>query len=221
MQAKGGRAGTIGKPKGSKPAAKPAGRRWVPTTNSKGQVTGFRDSTKPAPSAATVAKVDRALRARRNLQAAMARESDGPNSKASRSASVAKRAWDIYAGKVDPKVKTKARLTRSTDQEALRRRIKKQKDNTSAAKPAAKRKAVGSITTAKADRIIARIDANRPGQRRVAGSLRKSQNASRTHQRATEFALGAAKRSIRRGKPIGTTESVRRAVANAAKKRRR
>lgn len=90
-----------------------------------------------------------------------------------------------------------------------------------AAKPAAKRKAVGSISDAKAGRIIARIDANRPGQRRVTGSLRKSQNASRTHQRATEFVLGASKRARSRGNSISVNESVRRAVSNAAKKRRR
>lgn len=160
MQAKGGPKGTIGKPKGAKPAAKPVAGRFVPTTNSKGQVTGFRDRTKPAPSAAAVAQAARAQRAGRNLNAAMAREGDGPNSKASRSASVAKRARDIYSGKVDPKAKTKARLTRSTDQEALRKRIKKQKDNTTAAKPAAKAGAKGGrqITAEKALRVSQRIN---------------------------------------------------------------
>ncbi len=135
-------AGTVGKPKGAKPAAsKTAGGRYTPTTNGKGQVVGMRDRTKPAPSPAAVAQAARSQRANRNLNAAMAREGDGPNSKASRSASVAKRAGDIYKGKVDPKQKTKARLTKTSDPEALRKRTKKIKDNTlkpAAAKPAAK-----------------------------------------------------------------------------------
>jgi hypothetical protein len=57
----------------------------------------------------------RMQRAIRNERAAWIREADGPNSKASRSATVARRAQQIYAGKVDPKVKTKSRLTRAND----------------------------------------------------------------------------------------------------------
>jgi hypothetical protein len=70
----------------------------------------------------------------------MARVLDGPGSKASRSASVARRAQQIYAGKVDPKAKTKSRLTKTRDPEVLRKRIAKIKDNTAraAAKAAAK-----------------------------------------------------------------------------------
>jgi hypothetical protein len=86
-----------------------------------------RTVAKSAPSAAAIAQAGREKRATRNLNTAMKREGDGPNSKASRSASVAKRARAIYAGKVDPKQKTAARLTRTTNPEALRRRIKKQK----------------------------------------------------------------------------------------------
>ena len=97
--------GTIGKPRGLKQ----------------------RTVAKSAPSAAAIAQAGREKRATRNLNTAMKREGDGPNSKASRSASVAKRARAIYAGKVDPKQKTAARLTRTTNPEALRRRIKKQK----------------------------------------------------------------------------------------------
>jgi hypothetical protein len=78
----------------------------------------------------------------------MKREGEGPNSKASRSASVAKRARAIYAGKVDPKAKTGARLTKTTDSEALRKRMKKMKDN-NAAKPNASRAAAAKPTTQK------------------------------------------------------------------------
>jgi len=158
-------AGTVGKPKGAKPAAsKTAGGRWTPTTNSKGQVVGMRDRTKPAPSPAAVAQAARSQRANRNLNAAMAREGDGPNSKASRSASVAKRAGDIYKGKVDPKQKTKARLTKTSDPEALRKRTKKIKDNTlkpAAAKPAAKpatKKPAGRISPEKVSRVTQRVN---------------------------------------------------------------
>jgi hypothetical protein len=105
MQSAAAPKGTIGKPRGLKQ----------------------RTVAKSAPSAAAIAQAGREKRATRNLNTAMKREGDGPNSKASRSASVAKRARAIYAGKVDPKQKTAARLTRTTNPEALRRRIKKQK----------------------------------------------------------------------------------------------
>lgn len=107
--------GTINKPKGLKPGA----------------IKAKAATAKPAPSAAAIAQAGRVKRATRNEIAAMKREGDGPGSKASRSASVAKRALKIYAGKIDPRQKTAARLTRTTDPEALRRRIKKQKDNKS------------------------------------------------------------------------------------------
>jgi hypothetical protein len=90
---------------------------------------GKSRASKPAPSAATIAQVGRERRATRNLNAAMKREGEGPNSKASRSASVAKRARAIYAGKVDAKQKTAARLTRTANAETLRKRIKKIKNN--------------------------------------------------------------------------------------------
>ena len=75
----------------------------------------------------------RSQRASRNSRAAWAREADGPDSKASRSATVARRAQQIYAGKVDPKAKTKSRLTKTRDPEVLRKRIAKIKDNTARA----------------------------------------------------------------------------------------
>jgi hypothetical protein len=75
------------------------------------------------------------------------------------------------------------------------------------------------ITTAKAERIVARVDANRPGQRRAFGSARRNSNALRTQERATAFLLAPSRRALKRGQRIGTTESVRRAIANARKAR--
>jgi hypothetical protein len=209
------RSGVVGKPRGLK------GRKaeWTPVTNAKGQVTGMRNKNAPMPSREAVAKAGRQMRANRNLSAAMKREGDGPNSKASRSASVAKRASAIYSGKVDPKVKTKARLTRTQDPEALRRRVKKMKDNT-AAKPAKAKAKSRKISDAKAGRIVARVDARRPGTRRATASTRRDQNLLRTQQRATEFLLAPSRRALKRGSQIGTNESVRRAVANAKPRRR-
>jgi hypothetical protein len=111
-------------PRNERAAAKPAAPKGTI-----GKPRGLKQRTvaKSAPSAAAIAQAGREKRATRNLNTAMKREGDGPNSKASRSASVAKRARAIYAGKVDPKQKTAARLTRTTNPEALRRRIKKQK----------------------------------------------------------------------------------------------
>jgi hypothetical protein len=102
-------------------------------------------------------QVARAQRAIRNQRAAMAREADGPGSKASRSATVARRAQQIYAGKVDPKAKTKSRLTKTRDPEVLRKRIAKIKDNTAraAAKAAAKEaKAAAKPKPAKSEAAV-------------------------------------------------------------------
>jgi hypothetical protein len=83
----------------------------------------------------------------------MAREADGPGSKASRSATVARRAQQIYAGKVDPRAKTKSRLTRTSNPEALRKRIAKIKDNTArAAAKAAAKEAKAAAKPAKASK---------------------------------------------------------------------
>lgn len=75
-------------------------------------------------------QIGRTKRAQANQAQAMKNESAGANSKMSRKASVAKRAQQIYAGKVDPKQKTAARLTRTNNPEALRKRVAKIKDNT-------------------------------------------------------------------------------------------
>jgi hypothetical protein len=89
-----------------------------------------------------------------------------------------------------------------------------------AAKPvAARRKPVGKIDEAKASRIVNRIDANRPGQRRASASTRRDMNSSRTHERATQFLLAPSARMRKRGTPISVNESVKRAVANASKKK--
>jgi hypothetical protein len=69
----------------------------------------------------------RMQRAIRNERAAWIREADGPGSKASRSATVARRAQQIYAGKVDPKVKTKSRLTRVNDPDRRRSKTNRKK----------------------------------------------------------------------------------------------
>ena len=112
-------ASTIGKNRKAKPAA-----------------------AKPAPASKPKAKparkgpmfdpklVARQKRAKANSMQAWKHESDGPSSKMSRKASVARRAQQIYSGKIDPKAKTGARLTRTSDPEALRRRVRKIKDNT-------------------------------------------------------------------------------------------
>ena len=75
-------------------------------------------------------EIGRIKRAQANQAQAMKNESAGPNSKMSRKASVAKRAQQIYSGKINPKEKTKARLTKTNNPEALRKRVAKIKDNT-------------------------------------------------------------------------------------------
>ena len=88
------------------------------------------------------------------------------------------------------------------------------------AKPAVRRKSVGSISEAKAGRIISRIDANRPGLRRASGSARKTANAIRTQQRATDFALAASARGRKQGKNLSVNQSLQRAIKNASAKRK-
>jgi hypothetical protein len=124
-------------------------------------------------------QVARAQRAIRNQRAAMAREADGPGSKASRSASVARRAQQIYAGKVDPKVKTKSRLTKTRDPEVLRKRIAKIKDNTArAAAKAAAKEAKASAKPAKTATRARPATGNRP-KRSLAVRAAKADKADR------------------------------------------
>ena len=75
-------------------------------------------------------QIGRIKRAQANQAQAMKNESAGANSKMSRKASVAKRAQQIYLGKINPKEKTLARLTKTSNPEALRKRVAKIKDNT-------------------------------------------------------------------------------------------
>lgn len=203
MQASAAPKGTIGKPRGLKP-----------------------QSAKPAPSAATIAQVGRERRATRNLNAAMKREAEGPGSKASRSASVAKRARAIYAGKADPKQKTAARLTRTNNPEALRKRIKKIKDNNAAkparaaTKPAAKSapKAATSLQAVNARR--ARASAPRTSTylsqklNTQSAITRSAANAIYNRQRAVGKAGGLDKSVIR--SPIGIMPKTSGSVRNRA-----
>jgi len=91
------------------------------------------------------------------------------------------------------------------------------KASTSAPKTS-RRKAVGTISEAKAGRIISRIDANRPGLRKATGSARKTANSIRTQRKATDFALAAGARARKQGKNISVNESLQRGVKNAAVK---
>ena len=90
-----------------------------------------------------------------------------------------------------------------------------------AAPKAARRKAIGAISEAKAGRIISRIDANRPGLRKATGSARKTQNSIRTQGKATDFALAAGARARKQGKSLSVNESLQRGVKNAAVKSRK
>lgn len=86
-----------------------------------------------------------------------------------------------------------------------------------AAKPA--RKAIGSISDAKAGRIVARMDANRSGLRRATGTARQTANSIRTHQRAVDFALASGARARKKGQSLSVNQSLQRAVKNASKTR--
>jgi len=88
-------------------------------------------------------------------------------------------------------------------------------------KPAAsRRKPTGQISEAKAGRIVARMDANRPGRRIASGSPRKNANAVKTHERAVAFALAAGARARKKGQSLSVNQSLQRAVKNASKKKR-
>lgn len=90
------------------------------------------------------------------------------------------------------------------------------------AAPARRRGTVGKIDDAKAGRIVARIDANRPGRSLANGSARKTANSIRTHERAVEFALASSRRAMRKGSSsLTVNESLQKAVANASKKKRK
>jgi hypothetical protein len=88
-----------------------------------------------------------------------------------------------------------------------------------AAKPAAakRRGAVGKISEAKAGRIVARMDAQR-GRKALPG--RRNANFARTYERSRQFILKPSTAALKKGKPISVNESVQKAVANAAKRRK-
>ena len=88
-----------------------------------------------------------------------------------------------------------------------------------AAKPAAakRRGAVGKISEAKAGRIVARMDAQR-GRKALPG--RRNANFARTYERSRQFILKPSTAARKKGKPISVNESVQKAVANAAKRRK-
>jgi hypothetical protein len=76
---------------------------------------------------------------------------------------------------------------------------------------------VGKISEAKAGRIVARMDAQR-GRKAMPG--RRNENFSRTYERSRQFILKPAATARNKGKPISVNESVQKAVANAAKRRK-
>jgi hypothetical protein len=88
------------------------------------------------------------------------------------------------------------------------------------AKPA-KKESKRNISDAKAGRIIARLDANRPGLRKATGSDRRNRNLLQTYDRASRFVLAASTRESKRSggqSRMDLAESVRRAVRNAKAK---
>ena len=90
-----------------------------------------------------------------------------------------------------------------------------------ASKPARSRSAVGRIDGAKADRIIQRHDAMRPGLRPGTGSKARSMNSINTFLRARKFLLEPSRKVAKKGETISGQESIRRAVAGASKKARK
>jgi hypothetical protein len=185
------------------------------------------DAPRSKQKARELARVKRAIS---NERKAYAARGDGAGSaKQSRSASVAKRAKDIYSGKISASYKTTSRLTRTQNPDVLRARIKKGEKLTAARakkksvtanneRAAAKRRgAVGKISEAKAGRIVARMDAQR-GRKALPG--RRNANFARTYERSRQFILKPSTAALKKGKPISVNESVQKAVANAAKRRK-
>lgn len=231
---KGGAAsGTIGKPKGLKPgaikakpaAAKPAARRAdraeanIPMRGARGR------------------RLDAEITRNVNAQKAQERAADKARSRQAKTEmSRAKKLRDAHIGSIaKAKGLSKGQVESALKAQPASIQIKALKNwvkvNRAAVKPAAakpvasaparRRGAVGKIDDAKAGRIIGRIDANRPGLRRASGSARKTENAIKTQRKAVDFALAAGARARKQGKSLSVNDSLRRAVANAAKKRRR
>jgi hypothetical protein len=164
-------------------------------------------------------EISRVKRAQAQYTAGMKRESEGPFSKASRKVTVARRAMQIYAGKVDPKVKAKARLTKTSNPVTLQDRIRRSSKLKPPVAPKAKR-ASAVVSEAKAARVVARLDANRPGMRPASGSNRKTANAIRTHNAAVNFLLKPAARGRNKGLSLSVNASASKAITNARKRSR-
>ena len=219
----GGPKGTVGKPKGLKPGAiKPKAANAVKAATS--------TSTRQARAAANVSRTNAAkpLPGNRRLTKAQVRSQVRTES-----------ALKIYKGgeAAQREIRNAQGLART---ERARNNWVQTRDqrlaNAKAAsmplvgvgkapKPAApirRRSAVGKIDDAKAGRIVARIDANRPGRSLANGSARKTANSIRTHERAVEFALASSRRAMRKGSSrLSVNQSLQRAVANASKKTRK
>lgn len=159
------------------------------------------NSPKAAQRAREVARVKRA---QSQYTAGMAREADGPGSKASRKVTVARRAMQIYSGKVDPKIKATARLTKTSDPRKLQDRIRRSaKLKTSkpaapakakAAKPAkktAEQRAQGVLARALAVNQKAKYDPR----------TRKEVNTSKTAVRAFAMYNDLGANPLRRATP--------------------
>jgi hypothetical protein len=137
----------------------------------------------------------------------MAREADGPGSKASRSATVARRAQQIYAGKVDPKAKTKSRLTKTRDPEALRKRIAKIKDNTARAAAKAAAKAAKAAAKPK-PAILGRVPTKGPGRGPLMKARATPAKPSPKSQRIRARVEGSARPAGTVAKPRGMKPGV-------------
>jgi hypothetical protein len=205
-------AGTIGKNRAAKPAAKPAAP--AAKTNKAGltkaeyeaaaaKAWGRAPGGTAKPKASANEQLDRLatrsgnmVRSRSGLTAAEARKASDLGKATGRRVEVSQGANGGYSV-----------------------RVAASRSGTAVKPVAARRKPVGKIDEAKASRIVNRIDANRPGQRLASASTRRDMNSSRTHERATQFLLAPSARMRKRGTPISVNESVKRAVANASKKK--
>lgn len=230
---KGGPAsGTIGKPKGLKPGAIKA----KPAVKSSARRADRAEANIPM-RGARGRRLDAEITRNVNAQNAQERAADkARNRQAKTEVSRAKKLRDAHIGSIaKAKGLSKGQVESALKAQPASTQIKALKNwvkvNRAAAKPAAakpgasaparRRGAVGKIDDAKAGRIIGRIDANRPGLRRVSGSARKTANAIKTQRKAVDFALAAGARARKQGKSLSVNDSLRRAVANAAKKSRR
>lgn len=104
---------------------------------------------------------------------------------------------------------------------AAQRSMRQARERLAAKNAARRRDAVGKIDDAKADRIIRRHDAMRPGLRPATGSKNKSMNSINTFLRARKFLLEPSRKVAKKGETISGQESIRRAVAGASKKARK